>query len=73
MSDFVSPYLDLPLRTLEQAKRDIAAQRLQSDLAEAIEDLDPIEPPKAPVYMLMIPGLVLLGMSVGAQVALAFV
>lgn len=68
-----SPYLDLPIRTLEQAKRDIEDARRRCDLAEAIEDLDPIMPPKAAVYMLMIPGLVLLGMSVGAQVALAFV
>lgn len=35
--DFVSPYLNLPLRTREQALRDLAAQRLNTGKIEGVE------------------------------------
>lgn len=59
------------LESFRRSQRELRWLRAQADLAEAIEDLDPPRPPLWIAHLLLIPGLCLFGIAVGAHVALA--
>ena len=65
MKDFVSPYLERPLRSLEEARRDIEASRAQSDVDEALEDLSPLDMPKVTPFILPCTAMVFFGVALG--------
>ena len=50
---------------LDRLAAEIEESRLRSDLADALEDLDPPDPPRLPVYLLLIPAVAFFGFAAG--------